>query len=54
MDVEPQPATVGRRGLEFGLMFSISNNRALVKPQATVLPLLKADSRVPQMWDPKA
>ena len=56
MDVEPQSATVGRRGLEFGLVFSISNNRALVKPQRRrcyhCSKLIV--SRVPQMWDPKA
>ena len=46
----------GRRGPEFGLMFSISNSRALVKPQRRWCyhrsKLIV--SCVPQMWDPEA
>lgn len=56
MDVEPQPATGGMRGLEFGLMVSISNNRALGKPQRRRCyhrsKLIV--SSVLQMWDPDA
>lgn len=46
----------GEEGLEFGLMFSIHNNRALVKPQRRRCYRCSKliVRRVAQMWDPKA
>ena len=46
----------GEERLEFGLMFSIRNNRALVKPQRRRCYRCSKliVRRVAQMWDPKA
>lgn len=55
MKVEPQPHW-REEGLELVLMFSISNDRASVKPQRRRCyhrsKLIV--SHVPQMWDPEA